>query len=135
MTSKWLKLYGAITFAFTWPPTLLSGAEPGTIEVALVDNWQFFAEGDADKDGHWSNSEFFQHAGYAETDFDLRTKTFIFWMIDDDKDNRISLQEWFNNELGQFQLGDRNHDGVLSAREAAKLEKIEEKLFTDLAAK
>ncbi len=75
------------------------------------------------------------HPGYAETDFDLRTKTFIFWMIDDDKDNRISLQEWFDNELGQFQLGDRNHDGVLTEEEAAGLAKIEEKLFSDLAVK
>ncbi len=121
--------------ALLGPPTPLSAAESGTIEVALADNWQFFAQGDADKDGHWSNAEFFQHPGYAETDFDLRTKTFIFWMIDDDKDNRISLQEWFNNELGQFQLGDRNHDGVLSIDEVARLEKIEEKLFADLAAK
>jgi EF hand len=95
----------------------------------------FFAQGDADKDGHWSNAEFFQHPGYAETGFDLRTKTFIFWMIDDNKDNRISLQEWFNNELGQFQLEDSNHDGVLSTAEATNLEKIEEKLFADLAAK
>lgn len=116
-------------------PAVLSAAELGTIEVALVDNWHFFAQGDADKDGHWSNTEFFGHPGYAETDFDLRTKTFIFWMIDDDKDNRISLQEWFNNELGQFQLGDRNHDGVLSIDEAVGLAGIEEKLFADLAVK
>ncbi len=54
-------------------------------------------------------------------------------MIDDDKDNRISLQEWFNTELGQFQLGDSNHDGILSVDEAARLAKIEEKLFADLA--
>lgn len=126
---------GFVALALIWPPTLLSAAEPGTIEVALVDSWQFFAMGDANKDGHWSNPEFFQHPGYAETDFDLRTKTFIFWMIDDDKDNRISLQEWFNNELGQFQLGDRNHDGVLTEEEATSLEKIEQKLFADLAAK
>lgn len=123
----------AVAFAFMGPPTVLLAAEPGTIEGVLVDNWQFFTIGDADKDGHWSNAEFFQHPGYAETDFDLRTKTFIFWMIDDDKDNRISLQEWFNNELGQFQLGDRNHDGVLTVEEASGLAKIEEKLFADLA--
>ncbi len=98
-------------------------------------HWKFFAQGDADKDGHWSNAEFFQHPGYAETDFDLRTETFIFWMIDDDKDNRISLQEWFDNELGQFQLGDNNHDGVLTTGEATNLEKIEQKLFADLAVK
>ena len=135
MLNKCLASCGAVALTLMGSPTLLSAAEPGTIEVALVDNWQFFAQGDADKDDYWSNAEFFGHPGYAETDFDLRTKTFIFWMIDDDKDNRISLQEWFNNELGQFQLGDRNHDGVLSIKEAAKLEKIEEKLFTDLAAK
>lgn len=135
MLNKCLASCGAVALTLMGSPTLLSAAEPGTIEVALVENWQFFAQGDADKDGHWSNAEFFGHPGYAETDFDLRTKTFIFWMIDDDKDNRISLQEWFNNELGQFQLGDRNHDGLLSIKEAAKLEKIEEKLFTDLAAK
>jgi EF hand len=131
--NKCLASCAALALAFMGPPTLLSAAEPGKIEVALVDNWQFFAQGDADKDGHWSNVEFFQHPGYAETDFDLRIKTFIFWMIDDDKDNRISLQEWFNNELGQFQLGDSNHDGILSVDEAARLAKIEEKLFADLA--
>ena len=135
MLNKCLASCGAVALTLMGSPTLLSAAEPGTIEVALVENWQFFAQGDADKDGHWSNAEFFGHPGYAETDFDLRTKTFIFWMIDDDKDNRISLQEWFNNELGQFQLGDRNHDGLLSIKEAAKLEKIEKKLFAALAAK
>ena len=132
---KHLASCAAVAFAFMGPPTVLLAAEPGTIEGALVDNWQFFTLCDADKDGHWSNAEFFQHPGYAETDFDLRTKTFIFWMIDDDKDNRISLQEWFNNELGQFQLGDRNHDGVLSIDEAAGLAKIEEKLFAELSVK
>ena len=135
MRNKGLALSGFVALTCLGPPTIASAAEPGTIEEALVDNWRFFAQGDADKDGHWSNAEFFQHAGYAETDFDLRTKTFIFWMIDDDKDSRISLQEWFNNELGQFQLGDRNHDGVLTDEEAAGLAKIEEKLFSDFAVK
>ena len=135
MKNKDLVLSGFFALMCLVPPTIASAAEPGTIEEALVDNWRFFAQGDADKDGHWSNTEFFQHAGYAETDFDLRTKTFIFWMIDDDKDKRISLQEWFNNELGQFQLGDRNYDGVLSRDEAASLAKIEEKLFADLSIK
>ena len=135
MRNKFLALSGLFAFMCLVPPAIVSAAEPGTIEEALVDNWRFFAQGDSDKDGHWSNTEFFQHAGYAETDFDLRTKTFIFWMIDDDKDNRISLQEWFNNELGQFELGDHNHDGVLNKDEAASLAKIEEKLFADLGVK
>jgi hypothetical protein len=132
---KYLVACGVIFIGFIGSSAKLSATEPGTIEVALVENWRFFAQGDVDKDGHWSNAEFFKHPGYVEANFDLKTKTFIFWMIDDNKDNRISLQEWFNNELGQFQMGDSNHDGVLTVAEAAALEKIEEELFADLAVK
>jgi hypothetical protein len=115
--------------------TAVAEDEPYRIETMLVDNWRFFAHGDADRDGHWSESEFAIHPGYKESGFDKSLKTFIFWMIDDNKDSRISLQEWLNNEIGQFQMGDTDHDGVMSAEEAKQLQKIEDRLFADLAAK
>ena len=102
------------------------------IENMLVDNWRFFAQGDANRDGYWSEPEFIAHPGYKDSGFGLALKTFIFWMDDDNKDSKISLQEWFNNELGQFQLGDTNHDGIMTVPEQDGLQKIENKLFADL---
>ena len=102
------------------------------IETMLVDNWGFFAEGDAHRDGYWSEAEFYGHPGYKDSGYSLGLKTFIFWMVDDNKDSKVSLQEWFNNELSQFQIGDTNHDGVMTAKEHEGLEKIENKLFADL---
>ena len=109
--------------------------KPLKIETMLVDNWQFFAQGDVDRDGYWSEAEFTDHPGYKDSGYGLGLKTFIFWMVDDNKDSKVSLQEWFNNELGQFQLGDTNHDGVMTAKEHEGLEKIENKLFADLESK
>ncbi len=105
------------------------------IEAMLAENWQFFAEGDVNRDGYWSKIEFMAHPGYEDSGFDLRLKTFVFWMVDDNKDSQISLQEWFNNEIGQFQLGDIDHDGIMTAKEHEALEKIENKLFSDLKSK
>ena len=109
--------------------------KPLKIETMLVDNWRFFAEGDADRDGYWSEAEFYGHPGYKDSGYGLGLKTFIFWMVDDNKDSKVSVQEWFNNELGQFQIGDTNHDGVMTAKEHEGLEKIENKLFADLESK
>ena len=109
--------------------------KPLKIETMLVDNWRFFVQGDVDRDGYWSEAEFMGHPGYKDSGYGLGLKTFIFWMVDDNKDSKVSLQEWFNNELGQFQIGDANHDGVMTPKEHEGLEKIENKLFADLEAK
>ncbi len=101
------------------------------IECVLIDMWEFFKDGDRNKDGYISYDEFIAHPTYMELAFDLQTKTFIFWMVDDNKDSKVSLQEWFNNELGQFQMGDKNHDGLIDDKEYAGLLKIQEKLFKD----
>jgi hypothetical protein len=132
---KKLKIVGLSLFALLCclsSTSATSQEAPLKIETMLVDNWRFFAQGDSDRNGYWSEIEFMAHPGYKDSGFDLSLKTFIFWMVDDDKDSRISLQEWFNNELGQFQLGDSNHDGIMTAVEHEALEKIENKLFADL---
>jgi hypothetical protein len=102
------------------------------IEEVLVERWQFFKDGDIDRDGYLNEAEFHSHKAYAEAKWGLDVRTFVFWMIDDDKDGKIALQEWFNNEIGQFQLGDKNHDGIIDAKEYALVESIQEKLFKDL---
>jgi Secreted protein acidic and rich in cysteine Ca binding region/EF hand len=101
------------------------------IECVLIDIWQFFKTGDKNRDGYLDASEFMAHPTYKEAGYDVKTKTFIFWMADDNKDRKISLQEWFNNELGQFQMGDTNHDGLIDDAEYERLLKIQEKLFKD----
>jgi hypothetical protein len=140
-TASWLSklktarmvIAAAVGVAFGSPIYAEEG--PQKIETMLVGTWQFFAEGDSDRSGDWSETEFMNHSGYKDSGFDLNLKTFIFWMVDDDKDSKISLQEWFNNELGQFQLGDADHDGIMTVTEHEGLEKIENKLFADLKSK
>jgi hypothetical protein len=102
------------------------------IEEVLVDRWQFFKVGDVNRDGYLDEAEFHAHKAYAEARWGLNVRTFVFWMIDDDKDGKIALQEWFNNEIGQFQLGDKNHDGIIDAKEYEQIEAIQGKLFKDL---
>jgi Secreted protein acidic and rich in cysteine Ca binding region/EF hand len=101
------------------------------MECVLIDFWHFFKEGDRNRDGYLDNEEFMAHPVYKEAEYDLATKTFIFWMADDNKDGKISLQEWFNNELGQFQMGDTNHNGLIDSKEYQRLLKIQAKLFKD----
>jgi EF hand len=101
------------------------------MECALIDFWRFFKEGDRNRDGYLDSEEFMAHPTYKEAEYDLATKTFIFWMADDNKDGKISLQEWFNNELGQFQMGDTNHNGLIDSKEYQRLLKIQAKLFKD----
>ena len=101
------------------------------MECVLIEKWEFFKTGDKNRDGFIDHAEFMAHPVYKEAGYDLKTKTFIFWMVDDNKDGKISLQEWFNNELGQFQMGDKNHDGLIDDKEYADLLKIQDKLFKD----
>lgn len=101
------------------------------MECVLIDFWQFFKAGDRNRDGFISAAEFMAHPTYKEAGYNVKTKTFIFWMVDENKDGKISLQEWFNNELGQFQMGDLNHDGLIDDAEYERLLKIQEKLFKD----
>jgi EF hand len=98
----------------------------------LIENWDFFTTGDKNRDGQIDRNEFSQHPSYEGSGWGNREKSFIFWMIDDDKNGSVSLQEWFNNELGQFVMGDTDHDGVLSPSEQVALEAVETKLFADL---
>lgn len=101
------------------------------IECVLVDIWEFFKDGDRNRDGYIDNEEFMAHPVYKEYEYDVATRTFIFWMADDNKDGKISLPEWFNNELGQFQMGDTNHNGLIDNNEYKRLLKIQTKLFKD----
>lgn len=102
------------------------------IRNTLIENWDFFKTGDKNHDGQIDGNEFSQHPSYKGSGWGSREKTFVFSMIDDDKNGSVSLQEWFNNELGQFVMGDINHDGVLSPSEQVALEAVETKLFADL---
>lgn len=102
------------------------------IEEVLVEKWQFFKTGDIDRDGFLSEKEFMDHGVYKSVGWKTGPKTFVFWMIDDNKDSKVSLQEWFNNELGQFQMGDKNHDGFIDETEYEWMLNLQEKLFTDL---
>ena len=102
------------------------------IEEVLVEKWEFFKTGDVDRDGFLSNKEFMDHELYRSVGWKKAPKTFVFWSVDDNKDNKVSLQEWFNNELGQFQMGDLNHDGFIDEKEYEALIVIQEQLFRDL---
>ncbi|MGH3800188.1 MAG: hypothetical protein ACRDTD_08680 [Pseudonocardiaceae bacterium] len=102
------------------------------IEDALVEYWQFFRQGDLDKNGFLKRCKFHAHPATGKRTGGKNIRTFVFWMVDDDKDGRVSLQEWFNNELGQFQLADQNHDGVLDAKERVAGHAIEKQLLSDL---
>ncbi len=102
------------------------------IELVLVERWELFRDGDLNKDGFMDEQEFHAHPAYKAAKWGLNIRTFIFWMVDDNKDSRISLQEWFNNELGQFQLADKNHDGIIDAAEYAAIGSVQKKLFSDL---
>lgn len=114
----------------TGAPAFAEGTEK--MEEVLIEKWHFFRDGDLDKDGFISRTEFFAHPVYAAVGWKDAPKTFIWWMVDDNKDQKISLQEWFNNELGQFQLGDVNHDGFINPAEYEAMIVIQEKLFTDM---
>lgn len=102
------------------------------IELVLVERWKFFRDGDANKDGFVDEKEFHAHPAYKAVKWGLNVRTFIFWMVDDNKDGRVSLQEWFNNELGQFQLADKNHDGIIDSAEYQSIGSTQRKLFSDL---
>lgn len=102
------------------------------MEEHLVESWHFFRDGDSNRDGSLSETEFMAHPVYAKAQWKTDAKTFVFWMVDDDKDGSISLQEWINNEVGQFQLGDRDHDGVIDTQEYAAITAMQRKLFGDV---
>ena len=128
----WLAILGLGAATLASCSSIPDAPQPQKIEEALIDNWTFFKVGDVNRDGKIDREEFWKHPSYVEAGWGNREKTFIFWVIDDDKNQSLSLQEWFNNELGQYQMGDLNHDGVLSISEQANLEAIETKLFKDL---
>jgi hypothetical protein len=111
-------------------PAYAEGTEK--IEEVLVEKWQFFKTGDTNRDGFLSEKEFMDHELYRSIGWKTAPKTFVFWMIDDNKDSKVSLQEWFNNELGQFQMGDKNHDGFIDEKEYEWMVNLQEKLFKDL---
>ena len=108
------------------------GAAREVMEEALVQFWSFFKGGDADQSGYIEEKEFFAHPVYEVNKWNKEQITFVFWMVDDNKDNRVSLQEWFNNELGQFQIGDKNHDGIIDQKEYDALLGVQQKLFSDM---
>jgi hypothetical protein len=101
------------------------------MECVLADAWAFFKTGDKNRDGFMDYDEFMAHPTYKEVGYDLRTRTFIFWMVDDNKDSKVSFQEWLNNELGQFRMGDKNNDGLIDDKEYEAILRIQEKLFKD----
>ncbi len=108
------------------------GAAREVMEEALVQFWSFFKGGDADQSGYIEETEFFAHPVYEAAKWNKEQITFIFWMVDDNKDGKVSLQEWFNNELGQFQIGDKNHDGIIDQKEYDALLEVQKKLFSDM---
>ncbi len=107
-------------------------AHTEVMEDALLQFWNFFRGGDLNQSGYIERDEFFAHPVYEAAKWNEAQITFVFWMVDDDKDGRVSLQEWFNNELGQFQLGDKNHDGVIDKIEYETLVGIQSELFRAL---
>lgn len=134
----------ALAFAFGVLQQAAWGSEPGAAKVAadpnvkerieqvLVERWAFFKKGDTNRDGFIDVAEFHAHPTYKQAGWGVNVRTFIFWMVDDDKDQRVSLQEWFNNEIGQFQMADRNHDGIIDAREYDAIGDTQKRLFKDL---
>lgn len=114
----------------TSTPAFAEGTEK--MEEVLIEKWQFFKDGDKNRDGFIDSQEFYNHPLYLSIGWKTAPKTFVWWMVDDNKDQKISLQEWFNNELGQFQIGDKNHDGFINEQEYGELVKVQEKLFADL---
>lgn len=102
------------------------------MEEALVQFWSFFKGGDVDQSGYIEEKELFAHPVYEGAKWNKEQITFVFWMVDDNKDGKVSLQEWFNNELGQFQIGDKNHDGIIDQTEYDALLQVQEKLFSDM---
>jgi EF hand len=108
------------------------GAAREVMEEALHQFWAFFKGGDADQSGYIEEKEFFAHPVYEGAKWNKEQITFVFWMVDDNKDNKVSLQEWFNNELGQFQIGDKNHDGIIDQKEYDALLEVQQKLFRDM---
>jgi hypothetical protein len=52
-------------------------------------------------------------------------------MVDDNKDSKVSLQEWLNNEIGQFRMGDKNNDGLIDDKEYEAILRIQTKLYKD----
>ena len=108
------------------------GAAREVMEEALHQFWAFFKGGDADQSGYIEGKEFFAHPVYEGAKWNKEQITFVFWMVDDNKDGKVSLQEWFNNELGQFQIGDKNHDGIIDQKEYDALLEVQQKLFRDM---
>jgi hypothetical protein len=101
------------------------------MECVLAEAWGFFKTGDKNRDGFIDYEEFMAHPVYKEVGYDLRTRTFIFWMVDDNKDSKVSLQEWLNNEIGQFRMGDKNNDGLIDDKEYEAILRIQTKLYKD----
>ena len=101
------------------------------MECVLADAWGFLKTGDKNRDGFVDYDEFMAHPVYKEVNYDLRTKTFIFWMVDTNKDSKVSLQEWLNNEIGQFRMGDKNNDGLIDDKEYEAILRIQTKLYKD----
>jgi hypothetical protein len=108
------------------------GGAQEVMEEALIQFWNFFKGGDVNRSGYIEKDEFFAHPVYEAAKWNKAQITFVFWMVDDNKDGKVSLQEWFNNELGQFQLGDKNHDGLVDQQEYDDLVKVQQTLFKDL---
>lgn len=102
------------------------------MDDALMEFWSFFRTGDLDRSGYLERGEFFAHPAYEAAKWGEQQISFIYWMVDDDKDGKVSLQEWFNNELGQFQMGDRNHDGIIDQAEYDALVDMQKALFAAL---
>lgn len=102
------------------------------MEEALVQFWTFFKTGDADRSGFIERDEFFAHPVYEGARWGEPQITFVLWMVDENKDGKVSLQEWFNNELGQFQMGDKNHDGIIDEAEYNALLGVQRSLFKAL---
>lgn len=108
------------------------GAAREVMEEALVQFWSFFKGGDVDQSGYLERKEFFAHPVYESLKWNKQQITFVFWMVDDDKDDKVSLQEWMNNEVGQFQMGDKNNDGIIDQKEYDALLVVQQTLFSDL---
>jgi hypothetical protein len=130
----------APTPARTTAPAPVAKKKPMTVdcdkakevmECVLADAWGFFKAGDKNRDGYVDYDEFMAHPTYKEVGYDLRTRTFIFWMVDDNKDGKVSLQEWLNNEIGQFRMGDKNNDGLIDDKEYEAILRVQSKLFKD----